>query len=703
MSSANINKSKPALAAKRTPWIVNWWQDMLWFVGPPLFLVPAFWLLLQRIPLEKLSVLVVSFGAVGHHLPGMLRAYGDRELFARYRIRFILAPIFLATVAISFSYYRPHALAVLVLLWGLWHSQAQIYGFLRIYDSKYGWIDRRTALIDRFLCLSWFIGGVMMSDGRVADFLTTFYRSGGRNVSPETILMLQRIALIAIGVSTLLYLMNTASRWIKGLAPNPVKILTLVLSIGFWWYCMVSVRQIILGVALYEVFHDVQYLAIVWFFNQRRAQAGTQAGWLTQFLFRPKARLVFIYLALIAIYGAGSHMTRSMDQTHLYKILTGLYVASGLLHFYYDGFIWRIREKSTGDTLGVQTAQSLPQRVKNLVPGWAMHAAMWGLFVAPLAVLAMADGANNAYGRVVATLPDSARANFNYAVELHKQDDFDAAERHARQALKANENWSKPWALLGEIELSRKHPANAIDYLKQAVKLDSYNAIAHFNLGNALIQLHNIPEGTAAYARAVELDPKMETSTFNNLGSALLDAGAPEDAIGAFRNAVAADPENIKALKNLADTYLLVQDGKGAAEVYLQGLELEPDSEAFLSGAVRAILLTGEVSVAETLLENYAHAFKSVPPVVHHLKGMIAQQRQDFVEAEKNYRQVLEVEPTNFSTLCALALLLEQNGHHEKSVQIVEQLLKREDISDTQRKAAQELAGHLTLKVKVRK
>ena len=35
------------------------------------------------------------------------------------------------------------------------------------------------------------------------------------------------------------------------------------------------------------------------------------------------------------------------------RILTGVVTASTLLHFYYDGFIWKVRERSTRQSLGL--------------------------------------------------------------------------------------------------------------------------------------------------------------------------------------------------------------------------------------------------------------------------------------------------------------------------------------------------------------
>ncbi|PYQ96607.1 MAG: hypothetical protein DMF96_17780, partial [Acidobacteria bacterium] len=84
-------------------WIVAPWQDLVLFVGTPLLIIPAFLAAQTRWRVEELSLFVASFGAIGHHLPGMLRAYGDRALFQRFRWRFCLAPVFLAATCLLFA------------------------------------------------------------------------------------------------------------------------------------------------------------------------------------------------------------------------------------------------------------------------------------------------------------------------------------------------------------------------------------------------------------------------------------------------------------------------------------------------------------------------------------------------------------------------------------------------------------------------
>ena len=81
-------------------------------------------------------------------------------------------------------------------------------------------------------------------------------------------------------------------------APNSIKLLLLANGIGFWWFAMVFVENAILGVALFEIFHDVQYLAIVWLYNCRRVKASPDLGAFMKFLFRRGPGMLLVYVVL---------------------------------------------------------------------------------------------------------------------------------------------------------------------------------------------------------------------------------------------------------------------------------------------------------------------------------------------------------------------------------------------------------------------
>src|SRR5205807_1329715 len=85
-----------ALVPKRNVWILDSWRDLILYVGTPLLIIPLFTLAQARWSAQEIYLFVAAFGAMGHHLPGMIRAYGDRALFERFRWRFIIAAIYFA-------------------------------------------------------------------------------------------------------------------------------------------------------------------------------------------------------------------------------------------------------------------------------------------------------------------------------------------------------------------------------------------------------------------------------------------------------------------------------------------------------------------------------------------------------------------------------------------------------------------------------
>ena len=92
--------------------------------------------------------------------------------------------------------------------------------------------------------------------------------------------------------------------WLRGQRPNPVKLALLGTSIGFWWYCNNGVTNILAGIALFEVFHDVQYLSLVWIYNRNRVEKDRTIGGFMRFVFRRSGALVGLYIGLVLAYGS---------------------------------------------------------------------------------------------------------------------------------------------------------------------------------------------------------------------------------------------------------------------------------------------------------------------------------------------------------------------------------------------------------------
>src|SRR5213592_2347725 len=199
-SSAAASATKPSL------WILDRWRDLVLFVGTPVVLIPIFTAAQARWSAQDIFLFVGAFGAMGHHLPGMIRAYGDRALFDRFKVRFMVAPVVLLAVCVWSSIYNIQAIQLVALAWGIWHGMMQTYGFCRIYDAKASAKAAARAKIDLALCFAWFLAAVILSPMRFRTCLDLYYESGGPVISPAVILDGRYAVMGALAIVTVLFI-----------------------------------------------------------------------------------------------------------------------------------------------------------------------------------------------------------------------------------------------------------------------------------------------------------------------------------------------------------------------------------------------------------------------------------------------------------------------------------------------------------------
>src|SRR6059058_5445484 len=433
----------PAVARKSNLWILDDWRDLILYVCTPLVILPIFVLAQTRWSAEDIYLFVAAFGAMGHHLPGMIRAYGDRALFQRFKYRFIFAPIFLVVVCTAFFLWDLKGIVLVAFIWGVWHGMMQTYGFCRIYDAKVGSFAALTRRLDFALCGIWFATAVLLSSQRMTDTLESYYSAGGPFIPPGLLRAAQQglfgLALTVAGI----FLANFIWMWIRGKRPSPVKLVLLITSISFWWYCNNIVASVLVGVALFEVFHDVQYLSLVWIYNRKRVETDNSIGGFMRFVFRRSGSLVGLYVGLIFAYGSLAYFTTRLEIETVKRVLTGVVAASGLLHFYYDGFIWKVRDRSTRENLGL-AAGNTPAASREVLPTGLLHGLKWvGVFVIPLGALWIGQARNKTpeveqTARIAADLPNGARAHWKHGFALHKAERLDEAAEEYRVALRLN-------------------------------------------------------------------------------------------------------------------------------------------------------------------------------------------------------------------------------------------------------------------------
>lgn len=359
-------------------------------MSTPLLAIPAVYILYQPLGVQAktISLIVAAFFALGHHLPGMMRAYGDRELFERFKTRFILAPILFFGLNFPLREYYPDFIPFLIVLWATWHGLMQLYGFVRIYDSKVGSTSSATVWWDWLVCFVGFFGAQLFCPSRVSNMLRHWYGLRGWLISPDSVRTTQMVTLVVMAVVLVGFCVNYVYQYFRGVKPNPIKLLLLVSGIGTWFIANIYVENMLLGIALFDICHDVQYLAIVWVFNCRRVSSNPNLGSFMSFVFR--RGMVLLYVGLIAAYGALGIIPALVDNGTVISFMTGVIGTSTLLHYYYDGFIWKVREKSTQATLGLNQGAGASASL-SAPPRDYSHLLKWSPLIAILGLLFLSD------------------------------------------------------------------------------------------------------------------------------------------------------------------------------------------------------------------------------------------------------------------------------------------------------------------------
>ena len=596
----------PTTVPKRNVWILDSWRDLILYVGTPLLIIPLFTLAQARWSAQEIYLFVAAFGAMGHHLPGMIRAYGDRALFERFRWRFIIAPIFLLAVCVGFYFWdiKTNPVVMVVFLWGVWHGMMQTYGFGRIYDAKTGSFAALTRRLDFATCGIWFAAGVILSPARMTDTLEGFYGCGLPFISPGGIHALQQTLLVAAVAVSILWLANYGRMWVAGTRQNPVKLALFITSVAFWWYCNNGVANILAGIALFEVFHDVQYLSLVWIYNRNRVEKDSSIGGFMRFIFRRSGSLIGLYVGLVFAYGSIGYLNSHIGMETLTRLLTGLVAASGLLHFYYDGFIWKVREKSTRQSLGL-AGGTADVKLGSFLPSWALHGSKWAVaFVIPLTAMWFGKVYRAAppvdrTGHVAADLPASARAHYNFGAVLQQLGRFDEAEKEYQATLRIDPSYMKVYVNMASLLMSKSKLDEAKKYYDRAIQLDPSSGEVHAGYAYLLERLGRADEARAEYENAIRVTPKKSAARlFYTYGAFLDKRGELDGAIAQYQGALEVDPNLADAHSELATALLTKGDSQKAEAHYLEAARLDPKRADTHSNLGSLLLREGKTSQA---------------------------------------------------------------------------------------------------------
>ena len=342
---------------KRGTYIVGPRYDWAFFLSPPLAALAL------GVAISGDAFAVAPLSAMGEETTGagllvgvlihahlvavFFRSHGNPSILRRFPLRFLVVPPLVWT-AIATSSWLAVAATVIATFWDVWHSGAQTFGFGRIYDRNVGFpvhVGRRLDFwMNQLLYAGPILAGVTLMDHLVVledfetfeDPVSTFLILLPADVDAHQ----QWLRWGVVGGGTAFVAFYVGFYWRlarRGLRPSWLKVWlfasTGLCSIYTWGFNRWGEAFFIMN-----LFHAVQYLALIW--------ATESDGWATRLgaklrLARTtKLPLLALFLVAVLAYGTFVEM---LDPS--WTALWAVTITVSLMHFWYDAFIWSVRDK----------------------------------------------------------------------------------------------------------------------------------------------------------------------------------------------------------------------------------------------------------------------------------------------------------------------------------------------------------------------
>lgn len=347
-------------------WIRSPWYDLLFILSPPfvcLFIIAFFPALFKASAINSEWVwlfLIVGID-VGHVYATIYRTYLDKASIHKNKLLFYLSPLLIYITGVLLHTIDAICFWRCMAYLAVFHFIRQQYGFMRLYTR--GEIKSPFQLIDNitiyaatiYPLLYWHLQGKQVFNWFVEnDF---FYLN-----LPELVPYLTTAYYIIVGV----YAVKEIISIVRNNPFNMPKNLLMLGTLLSWYFGIVYYKGDLTFTLLNVVSHGIPYYALVWAHgNKRHNLESNSTNWFSR-LFKPVNVIFFLAILLLLAYSeellwdgfvwqehfqifpTSYWLPNLTDSKTVMSLLIPLLALPQLLHYFIDGFIWKIRKDNFG-------------------------------------------------------------------------------------------------------------------------------------------------------------------------------------------------------------------------------------------------------------------------------------------------------------------------------------------------------------------
>lgn len=334
----------------QTKWIISGWTDLLWFTAGGAAAAYAFWALWRfvHVPLLLLvAVWAIVFDET-HGFATISRTYFDSSE-RRKRGRWLWGSLafFVAIGPILIVLRLGDWLELATEIWGYYHIFKQHYGFMMMYKKKNRDFDAIDMRLDKIFFAAAFYYPFLtypLHDKEAAGLIPFA-------ITPLAGAIFENVLLLVLILITLVYLARQVMKARQGLPLNWPKQILFAAAVPINFLLFRSSMPLLGVYAAATIFHNIQYHRLVWFYNQNKYSREPSPGRNFGLATLVNSRWL-VYVAVAAFYaflfdalprfivrpaiGPGDASLRN-------QIIFSFFAAPGLLHYWIDGHIWKVR------------------------------------------------------------------------------------------------------------------------------------------------------------------------------------------------------------------------------------------------------------------------------------------------------------------------------------------------------------------------
>ena len=229
---------------------------------------------------------------------------------------------------------------------------------------------------------------------------------------------------------------------------------------------------------------------------------------------------------------------------------------------------------------------------------------------------------------------------FNLALENHKKNNYEIAEKLYSDCIKKNPNYFDAHNNLGVLYNQLGEFQKAKNCYEKTIKINSADPSAYNNLGFVLNQLGDFEKSKKCYEKAIQINPNY-FEAYNNFGNTLKELAQYQGAINCYQKAIQINPNYVGAYNNLGNILQELGKYQDAMKFYEKAIQINP---------------------------NYVDAYNNL--------GNIFKELGEYRRAVNCYEKVMKINPNHLDVNINLGNIFKELGKYQSAIEYYDKAIQ---------------------------